>query len=138
MQHDVGIGLRIPANRSRGGGGIGADGELIGHQLIHSALAHHDQDDIGGLSAQLQSEASAFDLHSGWRAPTPAGFTAGSEPATVLAAHYKRGLLQTWNHDNALRFVEHRLRDSLIGHSHHFTYYSSRIPQSLVGRGLLP
>src|SRR5260370_36399337 len=106
--------------------------------MVHSALISHHQDHIGGLSAQLQSDASAFDLHSGWSAPAPGGLAAGSEASPVLAADHKRGFLQTWDNDNALRFVEHRLRDTLIGHTHHFIYNTSRIPQPLVGRGFLP
>lgn len=120
MERGIGCGIGCPADRAGSGRCIRANRKLIARQVLHSMAGHHQHDDVGGLGSDLEAEAAAAERDCSRSSPSGV-MTANGVSLAVISAHDKRGLLQTWNDDDALRFLQQIARDALIRGSHHFT-----------------
>ena len=87
------------AHRSGGCGGVSADFEFILEQILHAAVIDGNEDQIGGLTAELEAERTAFHADKHRRAPAMSG-AAGDDALAVLCADKKGALLHAWNHRN--------------------------------------
>src|ERR1700736_1057328 len=68
-QRHVGRGGRIAALRPRRRGGVRTELDLAGKNGIGAARVHHQDNEIGGLAAELKSKAAALEGDHGWRSP---------------------------------------------------------------------
>ena len=88
--------------------------------MLHSALVHHQQENILLGHSNLKSEAAAFDSHGGRSAPAAsARVPAKAKPRPYFAPTMKLSLFQTGNQDDAFGFVQQVLRHALVGRLHH-------------------
>ena len=76
------------AHRSGGCGGVSADFEFVLEQILHAAVIDGNEDQIGGLTAELEAERTAFHADKHRRAPAMSG-AAGDDALAVLCAHKK-------------------------------------------------
>ena len=133
MHHGVRLAARVAANRARRRGCISADRELVGQEVPHSAIIHHEQNNICLRSANLKPDTSAFNPHRGRGAPARATAPAAHrEPAAILRAEDESGLFHARHDNDAVRFVEQILRDALIGSPHHIGQRFGRSIQPVV------
>ena len=72
-------------------------------------VIHHQDDKVCGLSACLQSEASAAGLHHDWSTPFAGevlAATASHQSAAVLCSDDETGLFDRRQHDHTLCLVQ--------------------------------
>src|SRR6185437_14054400 len=87
--------------------------------MVETVAGAEHHDDVGGLSAQLQAPTAAANLDEDRRAPAIA--IAASGQAFAVGAAEAQGKTLLAGHDgDALRALEHFLRDALVGSLHHF------------------
>src|SRR4029077_21266671 len=58
--------------------GIAAQFHFAAENRICASIIHHEQHEVGGLSADLESNAAAFERKHGWRAPPSSEMLAGA------------------------------------------------------------
>src|SRR5580704_15288065 len=97
MQLSVCSRFRRTANGTSHGADIGADGEFVLHQLIHSPFVHHNKHDIGLTGSNLQTNAAAFDSNRRRSAPSSVRFAADHDAFSILGADHKSRALQVGN-----------------------------------------
>jgi hypothetical protein len=108
-------GLRAPRY-----GRFPAEREFVGKKMAHAAVIHHQQNDIGIGSANLEPNASTFHLHRGGSRPADAiRFAADAESTAILLTDDEPDLLHPRYDDNAFGPFEQVMRNSVIGGVHH-------------------
>src|ERR1039458_3061651 len=92
------------------------------------------QDKVGCLPAQLQSETSAFERPHRWRAPVAMErFSAaiGYHSAAIAAADTNRKLQDRGQDDDTVRLVQHAL-GSAVGRSKNLLHYLSGVLNAIL------
>src|SRR5215475_8782576 len=110
--------MRIAPDRAGRDGGAGADFEFIIQQTFNTGFIHDQQNEIYGLSADLQSEAAAADGEVGGRPPRAFRTAATYQPLAKLPAEDEAPLFDRRKDRDALRLVEQFLRNPLVRGSH--------------------
>src|ERR1700761_8608627 len=87
--------------------------------MVQSAVATADQDEVGGLAANLESEAGAGHLNKNWSAPT-IGSPAACNALAVFAAKDKSALLKAGYDNDALCRSGDVQRNALVRRVHEF------------------
>ncbi len=105
VQEGISVGLGVAADGSGRDVDVNSERELIGKQVLQSALIHHEQDDIGGVGAELDSQAAAGEADGCGGTPA-SGYAAHGKAAAVCAADQNRSLLHVRYDDDALRAFE--------------------------------
>src|SRR5205823_1277607 len=88
----VGVCIRggIPPFGPGGDGSISAEFDLTFEKARGSTVVHYENDEVGGLSSDLKTDAAAFECDHGRRSPRPfevLASTADHDSAAVAAAH---------------------------------------------------
>src|SRR5579859_2579875 len=86
---DIRGGRSIAALRSRSSSYVAAELDLAGEDRISPALIHYQQDEVGGLAANLKANACALKCHHRRRAPRPVEIRpapAGHQTSAIAAA----------------------------------------------------
>src|SRR3984893_19301007 len=81
---------------------------------MRSASVHDQENEVGGLAADLESNAAALERHHRRRAPRAGVMLAGAAghgSASVTAANHKSGLENRRVNHHAFRLVEQVLRN---------------------------
>ena len=61
--------------------------------MLHAAVVHYEEDNVGFGSANLKADAAAFDAHRSGSAPTGTALAAAyREPAAIFRAEDESGL----------------------------------------------
>src|ERR1700733_992072 len=118
----------IAANRAGCRRGVSTDLNLALKYVCGRGRAHEQENEIGSLSTQLKSEARAFQSHHARGTPGTAkvpATAASQHTATVACSDNEGGLEDGGQHDYAIRFIDHTLRD-VVGNVHNFGNYSTR------------
>ena len=110
-------GLRIASNRTSRHGCIGAQFHLVLEQIVKAVVGHSHEDEIGRLTANLETEAGAFHLDKDGCAPAMR-CTAGGNTLSIFGAYDEGALLEAWNDGDALRFGGNVKRNAFVGRSH--------------------
>ncbi len=78
----------VPPLRASGRRRVGAELDLAAEHRIRAAIVHHQQDEVGGLRAELESDAGAFECEHRRRAPrtVEGGSRAARNHAAAVAA----------------------------------------------------
>jgi hypothetical protein len=96
--------------------------------VLHSAIVHNEQRNIGIRSADLKPETTAFYLHRGRSAPARGTRAAAyGEPSAIFPAENESGLFHAWNDNHAFRLVEQILGDTVIVSAEAFSLSSTLI-----------
>src|SRR5262249_40523001 len=98
--------------------------DLAAEDRACAALVHHQQNEICGLTTQLEAEARSFERHHCWRAPRAVEVVAAAagHGATAIASTDPNGGVDDGrHHDHACRFVEQVLRN-IIGDIENFLH----------------
>ena len=83
---DVGFGGSIASNRASGGRRVSAKLHFALEDGMGSAIVHNEKDEVGGLAANLKSDAAALNTHRSRSAPTAnSALAAGSIPFPILS-----------------------------------------------------
>ncbi len=112
-----GGGLGVAADGTGGRGDVTAQLQLVVEDIVGGFAVDADEDEIGGLTADLQTEAGAGHLDKDGRGPAVAG-AAGSDTLTILGTHEERTLLEAGNDDHAVGFGRDVEGDAFVGGSH--------------------
>ena len=78
-------------------------------ETLGAPIVHHQKNEIGGFSANLQTNAAAFESIHGRCAPRTGEVLTGAAyhgAATVAAAHNKRGFQHRRHHHNTTGLVD--------------------------------
>ncbi len=130
--------LRVPAHRPAGGGSVGADLGGVMQEFFRAPAIHHQQDEIGGLAANLEAYVGAAHRDHRRRAPgAVAAAPANHRAAAIAGAKAEGDLFFRRNNRHANRLVHQVVRDALFGSSHDLGDDFRRILQPLrifVGR----
>src|SRR5580700_7884173 len=110
--HSVCLRARVAANRTRRSGCLPADCKLIGQEMPHPALVHHQQYKVGVGGTDLKTDTAAFNPHGGRGAPTRSIATAYRKPTAILRAKNEPSLLHARYDNDTSRLVEQAVRDS--------------------------
>src|SRR4030095_5674774 len=86
----VGRGLRIASDRASGKRSVSADLELVADEILQPAIAVDHQDDVRGLSANLEAEGAAGQRQERRRRPSVGGAPAQNAAASHAAEHETR------------------------------------------------
>src|SRR5215469_2212315 len=133
-QRDVRCRFGRSALRSRGRGGVGAELHLAAENGLCAPGVHDQENKIGSLSADLETEAAAFERHHGGRAPGAverfAG-AAGHRPPAVTAAENERALQNRGIHDDAIGFVDQVL-GNVVGNVHDLLNHEAAVFEPAV------
>jgi hypothetical protein len=117
----VAIRLRrgLPAYGTGRYGSISTPCEFALQKMLHSAVVHHQHDDIGGLSADLEAKTATLNAHRRRRSPPHSGFIPahGVTPA-ILAAYTDGAALHPWNDYDALGLTQKLFRNALFRCAH--------------------
>ena len=103
--------------RSLGYGDVATKLDLIGEQAVEGVVRHGDEDEVGILAADLETEAGAGKLNEGRRAPAMAG-AAGDDSLAVLSADDEGALLEAGDNGDAGGAGGDVFRDALVGCGH--------------------
>src|SRR5579864_2569291 len=112
--HDVSGALRSAALGTSGGRRIGSEFDLAVKQRLGALGIHDEKDEISRLSAQLKSDADAFERVERRGAPFPLvvfAAAASHHASAVAATDPESTLLDRREHDDALRLVKQVLRN---------------------------
>ncbi len=129
MQLPVGRSASLPSNRAGGGTRIAADLELRIQQLVHAVVIHDQHDQVGCLTTDLRAPVAAGCDEERRRAPAVAGATS-RYAASVFGTKNESALEHRWNYGNALRVVEHFLRDSCVRRGHELMHHFAGLIQA--------
>ena len=101
--------------------------------MLHSAIVHHEQNNIRLRSANLKPETPTFRPHRSRGAPACAIVaTAYRESAAFLRAENESGLFHARNDHDAMRLIDQILGDAFIGSPHHVGQRVGRSVQPVV------
>src|SRR5688572_18850927 len=96
-----------------------ANSELALHELVSTALAHHQQNDVGFTAADLEAEATALKSDRGGARPSSTlSLPAICYTDPILTTHDKAGLFHGWNDHDATRLSNQFTRDALVRCGH--------------------
>src|SRR5712664_2149673 len=130
----VSVGGSRTALRSSGDRCVRSQFHLGVQEAACATIVHDVKNEVGGFSANLQTDATAFQRIHGWCAPrTREVLTrAADHRATAVAAtNNKCGFQYRWHYDYATGFVEQVLRNvvrNLEDLLHHFSSILKTIP----------
>ena len=111
---------------------IGSQSEFAREQFLRARLAVHQHDDIGLRSADLESDAAAFDANRSRSGPAhPTLLAAKHKALAILGADDERALLQAGNKNHALSFLQQVLRNAFVGSGHNLGEHVGGIVQTL-------
>jgi hypothetical protein len=130
----IGLGGCVPADWSGGSGSVAADLHFAGENAAGGALAHEEQNEVGGLATELDPEAAAFESHHAGSAPRTAHVWAAAtrhDAATVARADDKCSLENRGKDDDAVSFVDDALRD-VVGDVHDFFHDSAGVFDAIL------
>src|SRR5271169_5676687 len=116
----IGIRRRIASYWTRCYGSIAAQLDFALENGLGAAVIHDQQDEISRLSADLESNATAFERHHCWGAPWSSKILArpaNHRAAAVACADHERRLQNRREHDDALGLFNNLLRD-VVWHIH--------------------
>jgi hypothetical protein len=113
----IGVSRGVAAYRAGSGGGIGADLEFAGEQVLHAAIALNDHDQINAFNANLKSPVDAGDAEECWSAPTIRS-AASRHAAAAFSAEYETAFDHVGHDGNALGVIEYFFRDASVGRGH--------------------
>src|SRR5947209_6171857 len=102
VKFPVGSCVGMASNRARSRFRARADLELRIKQMLHAALVHRDEHDVGRRAAKLQAPASAGHANRSRCAPATAVAAAG-DSLSILAAETNGALLETGYDRDATR-----------------------------------
>src|SRR6516225_8417469 len=130
----VGRGFGIASLRSGRRRGIPAKLYFAVQDGARAAWIHDQQNEVGGLSAELEADARALKRHHGRSAPGAGEVFARAADhgaAAVAAADDEFAFYDRGVNDDAFRFVDQVLRD-IVGDVHDLFDYQSAILKPLV------
>src|SRR5579864_4446219 len=99
FENDIRLGRGIASHGTGYGGGVGAEFDLARHHGVCAAFVHDEQNEIGGLRADLETKTAALQREHGGSAPAAGKFfslAAGDHPAPIAASNDERGLFHRW------------------------------------------
>src|SRR5215475_5256403 len=98
--------MRVATDRPRRDPGSRADFEFVLQQAFNTRFVHDQQDEVYGLSADLQAEAAPADGEVGGRPPRALRPAATDQALAVLPADDEAALFDRGKDGDALRPVE--------------------------------
>src|SRR6266849_202346 len=110
----ISVGGSRAAFRSSGDRCVRSQFNLGKQEAACAAVVHDEKNEVGGFSANLQTDATAFQRVHGWRTPGTGEVLAGAadhRATAVAAANNKRGFQHRRHHDDATGLVEQVLRN---------------------------
>src|SRR5580692_3549918 len=127
------IGIRIRGSVAPYGAcchrGIAAQFHFAAENRIRTSLVHYEQHEVGGLSADLESNAAPFQRKHRWSAPTSPEMFAGAanhSAAAIACSHHERCLQYGRKYNYALSLFHHLLRD-IVGNIHNLLHHDATI-----------
>src|SRR5437870_9608209 len=99
----------LTAHRACGCGGVHAELDAALHELLSAVCVHHDEHNIGRLTAQLQPESPTSYREHGRRAPASVPAPAANERSPPeTATHSQRKLHLGGNNTDTYRLLSSR------------------------------
>src|SRR5262249_54011249 len=133
-ESDVRLGRGVAAHGTSSSGSVAAEFHLAGEDAAGGALAHEEQYKIGGLAAELKTEAAAFEGHHCGSAPRAAhvlSAAAGHDAAAIAGADNEGSLQDRREHDDTIGLVDHALRN-VVRNIHNLFHYPAGIFDALI------
>src|ERR1700721_120044 len=132
------IGIRIRGSVAPYGAccprGIAAQFHFAAENRIRTSLVHYEQHEVGGLSADLESNAAPFQRKHRWSAPTSSEMFAGAanhSAAAIARSHHEPCLQNGRKYNYALSLFPHLLRD-IVGNIHNLFHHAATFFQPLL------
>src|ERR1700679_2345354 len=130
---DIGFGGGGASDRTRGRRSISGQVHFAAENSVRASIIHDEKDEVGGLAAELQTKAPAFQGHHGWGAPMPIEIcaVAASQRAAPVAAADDECLFQHRRKDHdTISLVQHILRN-IVRDIHDFGKNGAAILQTI-------
>src|SRR6201987_3074029 len=105
----VGVGLGFAALGSGSNGGVGAEFYLAVQETARPAVVHHQDHEISGFSADLETDTATFERHHSRCAPRAIEImtsAANHDTTPVVATDHESCFHDRWKHDDTSRLVE--------------------------------
>src|SRR6185437_830240 len=127
----VGPGLGVATDRTSRGCRVSADLELVPEHVLQALLVHGDENEVGGLTADLPAEAAARELDEDRSAPAARG-AAGGDALAILRAEDEGAFLVAGNDNDAAGASQNGAGDALVRRCHDLLNDVSSVVEPLV------